>query len=71
MDSTSEQIGYLLPDTHTVIGLCCQPHAPLYEQAVPIFRVNIGSYKQTCSNCGTTLVEPATPAWPILFDGRR
>ena|SRR6266446_3485163 len=69
----TEHIGYLLTESHTVIGLCCQPQAPLYDKGIrcsPLFRVNIGQYRQTCHRCGATLVEPATPAWPELFRKR-
>jgi len=33
----------------------------------PVYRVNIGSYKQSCAACGRVLVKGQTPAWPELF----
>jgi hypothetical protein len=65
---SDEQIGYLL-EGHKVIGRCCQSlWAPM--GATPVYRSNIGHYRQTCCSCGTVLVAPASPAWPELFRGR-
>jgi hypothetical protein len=33
----------------------------------PIWRINIGDYKQSCSVCQALVVKGKTPSWPELF----
>ncbi len=47
----------------------CFACEPLDPDKVPVYRVNIYPYKQSCAKCGKVLVVGRTPAWPQLFDG--
>ena len=68
METPHQLIGYLLHG-HRVLCLCCHEQTPLDpgDHAVPIFRINIYPYAQSCHVCGTVLVEGQTSAWPELF----
>lgn len=35
---------------------------------VPVYRINVEPYRQTCYDCGQVLVK-GTRGWPVLFDG--
>lgn len=62
-----EQIGVM--SGRTIIGKCCYDSLSekTYRRPVPIFRVNIGDYFQTCHNCGVTLVVGKL-GWPELYE---
>ncbi len=69
----NERIGYLIAYPHFT-GVCCQkcldgadPDDGYGPKPVPLYRVNIGSYKQTCHGCNKVLVEPRSHIWPELF----
>ena len=64
----NDLIGFLL-DGHRVLGLGCHEQTPLDpgDHAVPIFRINVYPYRQSCHVCRKTLVDPMTPSWPELF----
>ena len=38
-----------------------------HEAVIPMYRVNIGDYKQTCHRCSKVVVQGKTEAWPELF----
>jgi hypothetical protein len=66
-------IGYLVAFPNFT-GVCCQECLDASDmkdakdpKPVPIHRINIGSYKQTCHGCGKILVKPRTSIWPELF----
>lgn len=59
------QIGYLEYTDAGDMVLGCLRCAR--RRLAPVYRVNVYPYRGTCDRCGTTLVEPATPAWPELF----
>lgn len=65
MVSEEERIGSLVKGR--VVCRECVAKEP-YVRQVPLFRVNIGDYKQCCSRCKKVLVVGKTPAWPQLFD---
>jgi hypothetical protein len=52
---------------HDVFCSSCSPRVP---HRTPLFKENIGDYRQSCHGCGRTLVEGKTPMWPELFDKR-
>jgi hypothetical protein len=60
----NELIGYLHEGY-----VYCVDHTPADTTYTPVYRVNIGDYKQSCKGCGKLLVEGKTPAWCELFDG--
>lgn len=68
-----DRIGYLIAYP-SFTGVCCQacldaadPPTATDPRPVPLYRVNIGPYRQACHGCGKTLVEPRTHLWPELF----
>lgn len=67
----ADRIGYLIAYPHFT-GVCCQECLDVGDKdtvksPVPLYRVNIGPYSQSCHGCGKTLVEPQTAIWPELF----
>lgn len=48
---------------------CVPVMNPPGAKNVPVYHVNIGSYKQHCGNCHKLLHKGKTEAWPELFDG--
>jgi hypothetical protein len=48
----------------------CESCFPANRLTSPVFRENIGNYKQTCGVCHKVLVEGKTEAWPELYDGK-
>ena len=66
---TDPIVGYLIPSGAQGYVLHCPSCATGWE-STPVYRVNVYPYRGTCAKCKATLVEPQTPAWPELFDGR-
>ena len=64
-DRSTERIGKLFRSQH----IYCDDCAPmlLWNDMATLTRENIGSYSQSCHNCGRQLVSPLTAAWPELF----
>lgn len=64
-----DRIGYLVGAHHVLCDGCAEKESfPESVSKVPLFRVNIGDYRQACHRCAVILVEGKTPAWPMLFD---
>lgn len=69
--NNADRIGYLVAYP-SFTGVCCQECLDAADKdteksPVPLYRVNVGPYKQTCHGCGKALVEPKTALWPELF----
>jgi hypothetical protein len=67
----NDLVGYLIAFP-SFTGVCCQgcldaADKDTEKSPVPLYRDNVGPYRQACHGCGKTLVEPRTPLWPELF----
>jgi hypothetical protein len=69
----STPVGYLRQDPKSlyhgtfVCMNCANDNGVCTPEDIKFYRVNIGSYKQTCHLCDKTIVEGQTPAWCELF----
>lgn len=69
-ETDSRPVGFLRAKPgergYRVVGHCCSKGV---EHGAAVFHVNVWPYAQTCCECGSELVAPKTPAWPVLFNG--
>jgi hypothetical protein len=62
-------VAYFIPNAWFGSKLVCVECAKTEPtaQRIPLYFENIAPYKQTCHQCGKTVVEPRSQAWPVLF----
>ena len=73
-DESSSIIGYLTPTKRAQVVICLDCAETLERSgyrgvcAVPVYRVNLAPYRQTCRLCHA-VIHAGARGWPELFDG--